>query len=259
MYQAGTSPQRENLGKDIPAWDGPPNRKQHVVKIVTLSTYPYSQPFHGGQRRLDAIARILRAAGHEVFALPLFFPGQYSRHDATEAITGLHDTLRAEMLSAGLREDLHLPSLLQAGVPAFDAARHRLFEIRPDILHVEQPWLFPLVDRLLEVLPDAPRISVVYGSQNVESDLMPERFRDEARAIEQAAVRRRRPCRRGQCRRRPGSDGDARPGTGDPGGAGAQRLLAAGPEQQPATTRRGRLPADRWAVPMLPTLKATGT
>ncbi|WP_421907784.1 glycosyltransferase [Mameliella sp.] len=160
------------------------------MKIVTLSTYPYSQPFHGGQRRLDAIARILRAAGHEVFALPLFFPGQYSRHDATEAITGLHDTLRAEMLSAGLREDLHLPSLLQAGVPAFDAARHRLFEIRPDILHVEQPWLFPLVDRLLEVLPDAPRISVVYGSQNVESDLMPERFRDEARAIEQAAVRR---------------------------------------------------------------------
>ena len=160
------------------------------MKIVTLSTYPVSQPFHGGQRRLDAILRCLRKAGHEAEALPLFFASNYPDHDATEARTALPGSLLRDLYEAGLREDLHMHRLLEPGVRAFDEARARLKEIGPDVLFFEQPWLFPLLDALLEVLPDPDRVRVVYGSQNVESVLVPERYRAETRALEEAMVRR---------------------------------------------------------------------
>lgn len=160
------------------------------VKIVTLSTYPVSQPFHGGQRRLDAIVRCLRAAGHEVETLPLFFGSNYPDHDATEARTALPGEMYRGLVEAGLREDLHMHRLLKPGVPAFDAALDRLSAFAPDLLFFEQPWLFPLLDALLGVLPAPERVRVVYGSQNVESVLMPEPHRAETRALEQAAVHR---------------------------------------------------------------------
>jgi glycosyltransferase involved in cell wall biosynthesis len=160
------------------------------VKIVTLSTYPVSHPFHGGQRRLDAISCVLRGAGHEVLALPLFFGGHYPEHDAQEARTALPDDLHAALSRAGWREDLHMHRLLRPGVPAFDAACARLREIGPDVLHFEQPWLVPLLEPLLAALPDPARVTVVYGSQNIESGLIPERFRAETLALEQAATRR---------------------------------------------------------------------
>ena len=160
------------------------------MKIVTLSTYPVSHPFHGGQRRLDAIAQVLRAAGHTVQALPLFFGSNYPEHDATEARSALSGDLYGEMIRAGLREDLHMHRMLRPGVAAFDAARARLREIGPDVLHIEQPWLFPLLDPLLEGMPPAERPAVVYGSQNIESGLISERFRAETDALERAAARR---------------------------------------------------------------------
>lgn len=160
------------------------------MKIAILSIYPASRPFHGGQRRVDAIGRVLRAAGHSVFVIPVFFPGSYPNHDREEARTALPDHLLAGLHRAGLREDLHLHRLLGAGVPAFEATRARIDEIRPDILHLEQPWLFPLLDPLLAVLPRATRerLRIVYGSQNIESLLVPARFRDEAGALERAAA-----------------------------------------------------------------------
>lgn len=160
------------------------------MKIVTLSTYPVSNPFHGGQRRLDAITRVLRGAGHEVTALPFFFGPHYPRHTADEALTALPGEMHGEIARAGLREDLHMHRLLRPGLPAFDAARQRLHQIRPDALHFEQPWLMPLLEALLDGLPEAARPAVVYGSQNIESVLIPERFRAETEALEQAATRR---------------------------------------------------------------------
>lgn len=160
------------------------------MKIVTLSTYPVSRPYHGGQRRLDAIVRTLRAAGHEVAPLPLFFAGNYPEHDATEARSALPGGMLRDLYEAGLREDLHMHRLLKPGVAAFDEARARLREIGPDVLFFEQPWLFPLLEALLKDLPGRDEIRIVYGSQNVESVLVPERHRAETRALEQATVRR---------------------------------------------------------------------
>lgn len=158
------------------------------MKIVTLSTYPVSTPFHGGQRRLDALIRILRDAGHTVQALPVFSGSSYPEHDAEEALTALPAEAMARLQEAGLRADLHLHRLLEPGVPAFDAARARLMRIAPDVLHFEQPWLLPLLEALTAGLPRRP--AVVYGAQNIESVLMPARFHDETHALEQAAVRR---------------------------------------------------------------------
>lgn len=161
-----------------------------TVKIVTLSTYPISHPLHGGQRRLDAITRVLRGADHEVTAMPFFFGPHYPQHTADEALTALPGEMHGDIARAGLREDLHMHRMLHPGVPAFDAARQRLDQIRPDALHFEQPWLLPLLEALLDGLPEAERPAVVYGSQNIESVLIPARFRDETDALEQAATRR---------------------------------------------------------------------
>ena len=149
----------------------PANKSSAPVKIVTLSTYPVSSPFHGGQRRLEAICRVLRGAGHEVRAMPFFFGPHYPQHDAEEALTALPVELHGELARAGLREDLHMHTLLRPGLPVFEAARRRLAEIRPEVLHVEQPWLMPLLDALTEGLERRP--AVVYGSQNIESVLAP--------------------------------------------------------------------------------------
>ncbi len=166
----------------------PANKSSAPVKIVTLSTYPVSSPFHGGQRRLEAICRVLRGAGHEVRAMPFFFGPHYPQHDAEEALTALPVELHGELARAGLREDLHMHTLLRPGLPVFEAARRRLAEIRPEVLHVEQPWLMPLLDALTEGLERRP--AVVYGSQNIESVLAPARYRAETEAMERQAVAR---------------------------------------------------------------------
>lgn len=156
------------------------------MKIVTVSTYPVSHPQHGGQRRVDAIHRVLRDAGHDVVALPVFFRDNYAAHDADEARTALPGDRLRQLHDSGLREDLHIHRLLEGDSPAFAAICQRLHELAPDVLQFEHPWLFPLLDRL----PGADRMRVVYSAHNIETELAPARFRDEALALEQAAARR---------------------------------------------------------------------
>ena len=172
------------LRGDTPGKAAP--RVSPPVKIVTLSTYPVSRPFHGGQRRLDAILRVLRGAGHEVSALPVFFGDNYADHDPIEARTALSADLLHRLHDKGQREDLHMHHLLAPGTPAFDAICQRLHDLAPDAVQFEHPWLFPLLDHL----PGRDHLKIIYSAHNIETDLMPDRFRAQTRALEQAAARR---------------------------------------------------------------------
>lgn len=160
------------------------------MKIVTLSTYPVSTPFHGGQRRVDAISRELRRAGHSVTSVPVFFEGNYPAHDAEDAQTALPSTALGDLIARGMREDLHMHTLLTPGTAELDALRTRLLALAPDILQFEHPWLLPLLDLILETLPgpDCPR--VVYSAHNIEAELAPARFKPEVTALERAAAAR---------------------------------------------------------------------
>ena len=160
------------------------------MKIVTLSNYPVRTPIHGGQRRLDAIIRVLRRAGHQVSDIPLFFSSHYPQHDAAEAQTAVEPAVELEVARRRLAPDVHLHRLLDAESTALQAAAARIAEFKPDVLHFEQPWLMPLLDRLIARLPDGHRVFVVYGSQNIETELASGPLTDEVARIESDAVRR---------------------------------------------------------------------
>lgn len=159
------------------------------MKIVSLSHYPISTPLHGGQRRIAAIGREARAAGHEFHNIPVFVAASYPEASPDEQRTALPADFIERLGGMGLREDLHLSRVLGQDHPLVGQVVERLQEIGPDIIQFDQPWLYPLFREALRTLPRLAAAKLVYSSQNIEADLIAPDYRDEALEIEQMLAR----------------------------------------------------------------------
>lgn len=141
-----------------------------MTRVVQLTTYPLKSPRHGGQLRCSAIRACYRTLGIEV-----------------ETIAAIHGT---DYRSADHeRNDIVLP----ADSPYFDPALPRLTDLqsghflctdpavwmnfsalldrlRPDVLQLEQPWLYPAVKRWLDERAPGKgtRPQLIYSSHNIE-------------------------------------------------------------------------------------------
>jgi glycosyltransferase involved in cell wall biosynthesis len=157
------------------------------MKVLQLSTYPIVRPRHGGQIRTSQIRLKLQSIGHEVLSLSVSERGhqQYDReHDlvieASDYPSPFELPFCSDLLTARLSEtDDRIFEFLQQYARAF----------RPDMVMLEQPWLWPAVRRMLRdgTLPAAT--PVVYSSQNIESHTKASVLRnyvDKSNAIERA-------------------------------------------------------------------------
>ena len=141
-----------------------------TMRVLQLSTYPARIPRHGGQARVANIRAILDGAGHEVRTLAVYEPEHYGG-EAVES----HDI--AFPMSSAFRERA-LPYCSDYASGEFLAGDERAFQkfaglvtrFAPDIVTLEQPWLWPGIARLRREVPDLA-FKIVYSSQNIESPL----------------------------------------------------------------------------------------
>jgi hypothetical protein len=140
--------------------------------VLMLTTYPIAKPRHGGQLRARALCDAYRAAGWNVTTLAVFEAEAY----APEA-RGQHDIEFAPWSPYRRFAGREVPLLADYSAGAFAAAddgawpaiRHKLAP-QLDVVHIEQPWLLPLAERIQRERPAHPP-KLVYGSQNVEHAL----------------------------------------------------------------------------------------
>ncbi|MDD5175808.1 MAG: glycosyltransferase [Sterolibacterium sp.] len=145
-----------------------------MPRILVFTTYPFNRPLHGGQLRAANLAAAYRAAGFEVQTLAVYQEEHYTD------VTTPDDVAFPRHSPFRLYRGASLPfvdDLLSGAFAAADTVdgggyaqvRSRL-RAPPDAIHLEQPWLLPLAERLLAE-PEFERCRLVYGSQNVEWQL----------------------------------------------------------------------------------------
>lgn len=141
------------------------------LRLLILATYPHQPARHGGQVRLAAIDRIYRAAGFELQHICVYEPEVYPALQGAGAIafSAEHPMRRYRGRQVPLIADFLTGPYAAADAGAYGAIRRQI-AARPDIIHLEQPWLLPLAERLLAE-PEFAGTRLIYGSQNIEAPL----------------------------------------------------------------------------------------
>ncbi len=130
-------------------------------RVAMFSTYAPS-PFSGGSARLHWTRSVLEQAGSVVSTIVV------NAHTDRAKVGGgdLHVTPHFDPEGAPdyMYEELHLGELSARDERLLTRVRMHLNEFRPDIVWLEQPFLFPVVEQLAA----SSSAKLVYSSQNVE-------------------------------------------------------------------------------------------
>lgn len=142
------------------------------TQILVLGSYPCQTPLHGGQIRLAEIANAYRRTGAQVRVCSVFDDSSYATQPH-----GTYDHIYPRPSHHRQWQGQAIPlidDLTSGQYAALDPNAYRtLTRHLPQplhLLHLEQPWLLPLVLRWrAEGFLNGTRI--VYGSQNLEAPL----------------------------------------------------------------------------------------
>lgn len=137
-------------------------------KILTISTYPFDGPAHGGQHRLANIVKSFRGAGYDVQSIGVLGSEAYPPQAYFEPFPGV-PALQTVIANTFLMEDYAIGKLFAEKDEYFQALARHVQGI-PDVIHVEQPWLFDFA-RLLITRSRWNDTRLIYGSQNIEAPL----------------------------------------------------------------------------------------
>jgi hypothetical protein len=134
------------------------------MNILILCTYPIANPKHGGQLRVRHIAEAYVSAGHDVQVVGVLGSSSYEQ-EAGFLPYPKQEQLSRAIANTFLMEDYALGQLFQQDE---QCRRHlvSLIKTQPDIIHVEQPWLFGFATQYAATLKNRPQL--IYGSQNTE-------------------------------------------------------------------------------------------
>ncbi|WP_292442299.1 glycosyltransferase [Mesorhizobium sp.] len=147
--------------------------------VLILSTYPLVEPKHGGEVRLLNIKRAYESAGWRVTSLAIYPEEAYQKSS-----TGPDDILFPSNSPHRLFNGRHVPFVTDIASGVFassgDGALPQILASIPnqiDVIHVEQPWLWPLA-KILRKREQYSSSLLVYGSQNIEAPLKRGIFND---------------------------------------------------------------------------------
>jgi hypothetical protein len=138
------------------------------MKILTLSTYPIAFPRHGGQHRLHNIVSVYRAAGHQTRSIGVLGSPTYGSEEGFMDCPSRSE-LSAYMGDPTCMEDWAIGQLASKDADTFESLRSRITET-PDVIHVEQPWLFAFARRYASE-SKGKRVKLIYGAANIEHSL----------------------------------------------------------------------------------------
>jgi glycosyltransferase involved in cell wall biosynthesis len=141
--------------------------------VLLLSVYPLQRPRSGGQIRTVEIADQYRRAGWRVHSIAVYEQDAYGLDDIgpddvpfpAVSIYRLHHGCSVSPVS-----DFFAGRFAAADDGGYLQIRDRIGE-RIDVMHMEQPWLLPLAERLQRESRHCMQAVTVYGSQNIEAPL----------------------------------------------------------------------------------------
>lgn len=134
------------------------------MNILTLCTYPIASPKHGGQLRVRNIVDRYRAAGHHVEVVGVLGSEAYESEPGFLAFPGV-SRLATVIPNPFLMEDYAIGRLFADAGPAYERLASTI-RTKPDVVHVEHPWLFDFACQYIKA--KAPTARIVYSSHNVE-------------------------------------------------------------------------------------------
>jgi hypothetical protein len=138
------------------------------VKILCLSTYPVDEPRHGGQHRLANIIALFRNEGHEVASAGVLGSSAYNNASYFVEYPGL-SILEKMTGASSLMEDWAISELFFKEDRYYSKLSEKI-PFKPDIIYVEQPWMFKFAKRFIEEKCKDNTI-LLYGSENIEHEL----------------------------------------------------------------------------------------
>ncbi|MBZ9733010.1 glycosyltransferase [Mesorhizobium sp. CA18] len=143
------------------------------MRYVSLGTYPIRQPVQGGQLRANAIHKVLRDCGWETRHV-LVTPNRGARREmeAGDLFIEMPRRFRKQMARRKWRSDVATAEFIaRSSSHRLEIARF-LDDFRPDVIAVEQGWLWPALREYVETCSPEANFSIVYSSHNVEQHLL---------------------------------------------------------------------------------------
>lgn len=138
-----------------------------TARILALGTFPIVRPIHGGQRRVAAFKQFYESRGAKYFYACIYNPAHYSGSDVGvddwPLIVPASDTELADLIG-----DLISGHQFESDPSTLKHFAGVLERINPDLLQLEQPYMWPLAKRLRQI---RPKLRLIYSSQNVEAPL----------------------------------------------------------------------------------------
>jgi len=134
-------------------------------KLLVIAPYPITSPRHGGQKRTKALVENYKMFVRDVKFVAVFHKASYPDFDAEDIALGQIENLNLidkkpyamdQIIGKAIDNDTHVRSQF-AKV---------LQEYQPDIIHVEQSFLYEGLSILLKELNLHPFL--IFGSQNIE-------------------------------------------------------------------------------------------
>lgn len=143
------------------------------MKYVSLGTFAIARPVHGGQLRANAVHRVLRELGWETRHI-VVTPNGGARQEmeAGDLFIEMPRRFRRKMAGRGWRSDVATAEFITASRSHRREIARFLDEFRPDVIALEQCWLWPALREYVGTCSPEARFSVVYGSHNVEQELL---------------------------------------------------------------------------------------
>ena len=135
-----------------------------MKKVLQLSTYPIVNPLHGGQIRISEIRTYLENKGCLVKSISI---SERTHQAYSENDFFVNQSEINEVTDVPFCSDFATSMLCDSG-KYFEYIKKEATLFNPDIILVEQAWLWPAVRKLLAQSVLKSSVIIVYSSHNVE-------------------------------------------------------------------------------------------
>lgn len=139
------------------------------MNILILSTFPSDNPTHGGQHRLANTIRLLKEDGNCVQSIGVLGSADYPKSDSFVDYPPVLE-FKNYIDNYFLMDDWAIGELFFYNDYYYQLLKNKI-EILPDIIYVENVWLFKFAQRYIKEWIGKKHIYLVYGSENVENEL----------------------------------------------------------------------------------------
>ncbi|TPI36194.1 glycosyltransferase family 4 protein [Mesorhizobium sp. B3-1-9] len=150
-----------------------PGHHVDPMRYVSLGTFPIRRPVHGGQLRVNAVHRVLRGCGWETRHV-VVTPNRGARREmeAGDLFIEMPRSFRKKMARRKWRSDVAAAEFIAGSKSHRREIARFLDGFRPDVIALEQCWLWPALSEYVETCSPEARFSIVYSSHNVEQEML---------------------------------------------------------------------------------------